>query len=216
MGKSKMFFCLDLETGVNVVGLMQWVGVITGVTLFILNYDHVLESTRRPFELPIMLLVAYVLPAFFFLVHLLSPLTETKYTLAAGYFCCHFAVEIYAFVVPWIYLHQYIDDGANTQISASPLMARADAANDNKDFYFRGSITANSGYIYVGLQNELTGPTIRVRDYLILSSVICALFMILTLYVSAKLWEYAEEKRMLNMPRDQRERLVERSSVYLA
>ena len=57
------FLCFSLKTGSNIIGVFQWVGVGAAITLLVMHLAGALVSTK-PWELPVMLLVANVVPAF--------------------------------------------------------------------------------------------------------------------------------------------------------
>ncbi len=97
-------FCLPLGTGANLIGLIQWIGVLGGIALLVLHINRGVV-TNWTYELPIMFLVAYTLPAFAWFATLFSPESSTKQSYRTIYFCSHFAVEAYAFIVPVVRLH---------------------------------------------------------------------------------------------------------------
>ena len=66
--------------------------------------------SKYPLELPIMLLVAYTVPAFSWFASLFSPNPAVVRNYACFYFFFHFLVEAYAFILPVFRLHSYWKD----------------------------------------------------------------------------------------------------------
>ena len=98
------FCCLTPKCAANIIGLFQWVGVAAGLTLLILHLKGAIISTKN-LELPIMLLVAYTIPAFTWFASIFSPLSCTKKAYGLFYFVFHILVESYALLAPIIWLH---------------------------------------------------------------------------------------------------------------
>ena len=96
--------CLTLGTGVTMLGLLNWVGTIAGVTLLILRYSQPVVL-GWPYELGALLLIANVIPALCWFASIFSPLASTKYAYRTNFLFWALVVQIYVFVVPIIRLY---------------------------------------------------------------------------------------------------------------
>ena len=76
---SKCCCCLTLGTGVNLIGILNWVGIVAGVTLLILGYPQPIVALGWPGELGALLLIANGVPGLMWFASIFSPLTSTKY-----------------------------------------------------------------------------------------------------------------------------------------
>ena len=101
---SKFCCCLPLNCGINLLGIIQWLGVSAGITLLIMNLNGAI-ITNYHYEFPLMLIVAYTPPAFAWFAQIFSHQNSTKKWFSAIYFISHFIVESYALIVPIVSLH---------------------------------------------------------------------------------------------------------------
>ena len=96
------------------IGLFQWVGVAAGITLLAVHFNSTV-TINHWLEAPLMILVAYTVPAFAWFASLFAEnQTGAKKCFAILYFTCHFLVEVYAFVMPLIFLHSYFGVSTHT------------------------------------------------------------------------------------------------------
>ena len=110
----KVLCCLPLRCGSHLIGLFQWVGVAAGLTLLATHYNSTV-TLNHWLEAPLMLLVAYTLPAFAWFASVFAEeKSGAKKCFAILYFLCHFAVEVYAFTMPLVYLHSYFGVPSHT------------------------------------------------------------------------------------------------------
>ena len=131
-----------------------------GIALLVLHINRGIVTTWT-YELPIMFFVAYTLPAFAWFATLFSPETSTKQSYRTIYFCSHFAVEAYAFIVPVLRLHSQWNNPA----SVVPVHS-------------------------ISKLNWIQG-TITVKAYLIISCCVTFILMLLTTYITCCLTSYS-------------------------
>ena len=129
-------------------------------------------------EFPIMLLVAYTAPAFAWLGTFFGKQIAKK-VFASVYLGCHLLVELYALIVPILRLGKYWKDKTVT-VPTHPL------------FHNQGHTLGH----------------ISVKFYLIISSVVCLLLIIWTVYVTRFIRSYEQQFVVAEMTKTERERLL--------
>ena len=96
---SKCCCCLTLWTGVNLLGILNWIGTVAGVTLLILGYPQPIVALGWPSELGALLLIANGVPALMWFASIFSPLASTKYAYRTNFIFWQMLVQLYILAV---------------------------------------------------------------------------------------------------------------------
>lgn len=160
---SKFCCCLNVRSTGAIVGLIQWLGVAAGITLLVMRFNGAIV-TNWNYELPVMILIAYTIPAFTWFASIFSKKSSTKSTFASVYLFFHFLIEAYCMAVPIYRLHSYWNN-------PSPVVPMHPILTDTSKTY--GHVT--------------------VKAYLIINSSVMFSLMMLTVYVTCCLNQWAKE-----------------------
>ena len=95
--------CCSLKTVNFLIGLWQWVGVASAITLMMFHINDPLVSGTYKYELPLMILCFYLVPACAWFAASFSPNPSVHRCYSICFFVFHMLVETYLLVLPILY-----------------------------------------------------------------------------------------------------------------
>lgn len=103
MTTTKALGCVSLKCANAIIGLWQWLIVCGAIALLVIQFNTPLVTTGVKYELPLMLLAAYTVPAFLWFGSSFSPKPSVHRCYSIAFFVCHILVETYLLVLPILY-----------------------------------------------------------------------------------------------------------------
>ena len=162
MGKCSC--CCSLRAANLLIGLWQWLGVAGAITLMIFKINDPLVSGTYKYELPLMILCFYTVPAFAWFAAAFSPNPSVHRCYTICFFVSHVLVESYLLVLPILY---YASQWSNTNMTIK-----------------LHPIFHNSG--------ETLGQ-VTIKMYLIINSCVAFALMVFTTVFTCVLCAYTKE-----------------------